>query len=104
MYLRRHPENHLDAGTEPTERKGRQQQTSVCAQSERGNRHLNVTERSGKECILHVNGRDHEAVLMNVHKVTVCMGLLLGSVCSGPPHPLGLFGFCKRRLENYMGI
>lgn len=39
------PENHLDAGTEPPESQGGQQQTSVCAQqSERGTRHLNVTE------------------------------------------------------------
>lgn len=63
-----------------------------------------LLRRSGKERILHINGRDHEAVLMNVRKVTICTGLLLGSVCSGPPPPLGLSGFCKRRLENYMGI
>lgn len=51
---------------------------------------LFLLRRSGKECILHINGRDHEAVLMNVRKVTVCVGLLLGSVCSAP-HPLILW-------------
>lgn len=45
MYPWSHPEDHLDTGTGPPEGKGGQQQASICAQSERGNRHLSSTER-----------------------------------------------------------
>ncbi|KAM9055397.1 mitochondrial import inner membrane translocase subunit Tim21 isoform 2-T2 [Megaptera novaeangliae] len=59
VYFGSHPENHLDAKREPAESEGGRQQTSVCAQkSERGNRHLNVTEseRSWKRFYLFNSG------------------------------------------------
>ncbi|EAW66540.1 chromosome 18 open reading frame 55, isoform CRA_a [Homo sapiens] len=59
MYSWSHPENHLDAGTEPPKSKGGWQQTSVCAQeSERGNRRPNITksERSRKRFYLFNSG------------------------------------------------
>ena len=39
------PEHLVDAGAERPEGRGRRQQTGVCAQSERGTRRLDVTER-----------------------------------------------------------